>query len=113
MPDPGEEKGGGTARRPLPWLGRMGVGTIGAMTAKELVLEEAPTWTEEQAERALRAAHRDVEEKPGDIIDDWGNLSAMKRRSSARLMKRLDEEEIAEFGETIAEAWGYEKKNAP
>jgi hypothetical protein len=27
------------------------------MTAKEKVLAEAPTWTEEQAERALEAAH--------------------------------------------------------
>jgi len=89
----------------------VGVGTIGAMTAKELVLEEAPTWTEEQAERALRAAHRDVEEKPGDIIDDWGNLSAMKRRSSAGLMKRLSEEEIAANGQTLADAWGYEQKH--
>ena len=94
------------------WLrSRVGVGTIGAMTAKELVLEEAPTWTEEQAERALRAAHRDVEEKPGDIIDDWGNLSAMKRRSSAGLMKRLSEEEIAANGQTLADAWGYEQKH--
>ena len=51
--------------------------------------------------------------RPGDIIDDWGNLSAMKRASTSRLMRRMDEEEIAEFGETIAEAWGYEKQNAP
>jgi hypothetical protein len=32
---------------------------------------------------------------PGDIIDDWGNLSAMTRASSARLMRRLAEEEAA------------------
>jgi hypothetical protein len=49
--------------------------------------------------------------KPGDIIDDWGNLSAMKRRSASRTMKRLSEEEIAANGETLAEAWGYKKKN--
>jgi hypothetical protein len=30
--------------------------TLPAMTAKERVLAEAPGWTEEQAERALRAA---------------------------------------------------------
>jgi hypothetical protein len=42
---------------------------------------------------------------PGDIIDDWGNLSAMKRASTRSLMQRLDEEEIAEFGETIGDAW--------
>jgi hypothetical protein len=49
--------------------------------------------------------------KPGDIIDEWGNLSAMKRRSTSRLMKRLSEEEIAANGETLADAWGYEPKN--
>jgi len=77
------------------------------MTAKELLLQRAPTFTEEQAERALLA----VEAMPGDIIDDWGNLSAMKRRSSARLMKRLSEEEIAANGQTLADAWGYEQKH--
>ena len=34
------------------------------MTAKELLLQEAPTWTEEQAERALRAVHLDEERDP-------------------------------------------------
>ncbi len=62
---------------------------IREMTAKELLLERAPTLTEEQAERALLA----VDAKPGDIIDDWGNLSAMTRRSASRLMKRLTQEE--------------------
>ena len=52
-----------------------------------------------------------AEDKPGDIIDDWGNLSAMKRRSSARLMKRLSEEEITANGETLADAWGYDQKH--
>ena len=33
--------------------------------------------------------------KPGDIIDDWGNLSAMKRASTSGLMRRLAEEEAA------------------
>jgi len=81
------------------------------VSAKELVLQEAPTWTEEQAERALRAVHPETEGKPGDVIDEWGNLSAMKRRSSARLMKRLSEEEIAANGQTLADAWGYEQKH--
>ena len=33
--------------------------------------------------------------KPGDIIDGWGNLSAMKRASTSGMLKRLDEEETA------------------
>jgi hypothetical protein len=68
---------------------------LGVVTAKDLLLLEAPTWSEEQAERALRAAHAEPEEaaKPGDIVDDWGNLSAMKRRSARRTMRRLTQEE--------------------
>jgi hypothetical protein len=61
------------------------------MTAKELLLERAPTLTEEQAQRALLA----VDAMPGDIIDDWGNLSAMKRASTGRLMRRMADEEAA------------------
>ena len=33
--------------------------------------------------------------QPGDIIDEWGNLSAMKRASTARAMRRMAEEEAA------------------
>jgi hypothetical protein len=76
------------------------------VTAKQLVLQEAPTWSEEQAERALRAVHPEPEAaRPGDIIDDWGNLSALRRASSPRKLSRLDEEEIAEHGETIGDSF--------
>jgi hypothetical protein len=36
--------------------------TTGLVTAKEKLLERAPHWSEEQAERALRAAEGDVDE---------------------------------------------------
>ncbi len=68
-----------------------GCAKIRGMTAKELLLQRAPTLTEEQAQRALLA----VEAKPGDIIDDWGNLSAMTRTSSRRALKRMSDEEAA------------------
>jgi hypothetical protein len=35
------------------------------MTAKQKLLERAPNWSEEQAERALRAAEGD------ETIDEW------------------------------------------
>ncbi|HEY2201394.1 MAG TPA: hypothetical protein VGH56_05875 [Solirubrobacteraceae bacterium] len=35
------------------------------MTAKEQVIDEAPGWTEEQAQRALRAAHNNSPGEPG------------------------------------------------
>lgn len=46
--------------------------------------------------------------QPDDIVDDWGNLDAQTDAAAGDLMARLDEEEIAEFGETISQAWGYE-----
>jgi hypothetical protein len=63
------------------------------VTAKEKVLEMVPRWSEHDAEIALRAVER--EHEAGDIVDEWGNLSAMRRASTARKMRRLDEEEAA------------------
>ncbi len=31
--------------------------------------------------------------RPGDVVDEWGNLSAMLRDSAAGSMRRLDEQE--------------------
>jgi hypothetical protein len=61
------------------------------MTAKEKLLELLPKLTEAQAERALIAA----EAKPGDILDEWGNLSETTREATASTLCRLDEEEAA------------------
>ena len=59
------------------------------MTAKEKLLERAPHWSEQQAERALRAAERD------DAGDEWGDLSNLHAASSAETMRRLAAEEQA------------------
>jgi len=59
----------------------------------------------ELVNQRLEAGTRGEAAKPGDIIDEWGNLSAMRRASSVQKWKRLDEEEMAEHGETIGEAW--------
>jgi hypothetical protein len=72
------------------------------VTAKEKLHERVETLSEREAEETLRLLQ---DWKPGDIVDDWGNLSAMTRASSARTMQRLDEEERAEHGKTIGEAW--------
>jgi mRNA-degrading endonuclease toxin of MazEF toxin-antitoxin module len=42
--------------------------------------------------------------KPGDLVDDWGNLSALRRASPPRRLGHLAEGEIAQNGETIGEA---------
>lgn len=79
------------------------------MTAKEKLHEWVETLSEEDAEwwfAALRNA------RPGDVIDEWGNLSAFTRAGTADTLRRLDEEERAEFGETIGEAWEREGPEA-
>jgi hypothetical protein len=72
------------------------------MTAKEKLHERVDTLSEEEAGEALRLPE---DWRPGDIVDEWGNLSAMTRASASRTMRHLDEEERAELGETIGEAW--------
>ena len=59
------------------------------VTAKEKVLQRAPYWSEEQAERALRAAEG---EGP---VDEWGDLSTLHEASTAETMRRLAEQERA------------------
>ncbi len=59
------------------------------MTAKEKLLQRAPHWSEEQAERALRAVEND------GAADEWGNLVALHEHTTAETMRRLAEEEQA------------------
>jgi hypothetical protein len=58
------------------------------VTAKEKLLERAPLWTEEQAERALRAVE-------GDLVDDWGDLRAQTAALAEQAEARLRERERA------------------
>ena len=59
------------------------------VTAKEKLLERARRWTEEQAERALRAAEGD------DAVDEWGDPSKLHEAATAETMRRLAGEERA------------------
>lgn len=61
--------------------------------AKEKVLECAPRWSEEQAERALRAAEGD------EFVDAWGDLSTLHEVSAGETMRRVAEEERASGNE--------------
>ncbi len=87
--------------------------TIRPVTTKERLHQLVDELSEAEADDALRyvASQREAGEadpeavRPGDIVDEWGNLSAMRRADSARKLARLDEQEIAEHGETIAEAF--------
>ena len=61
------------------------VDTISSVTAKEKLLERAPLWTEEQAERALRTVK-------GDLVEDWGDVrtqgATLVEQADARLWQR-------------------------
>jgi hypothetical protein len=59
------------------------------VTAKEKLLERAPLWSEEQAERALRAAEGD------ETVDEWGDLSKLHETTTSETMRRLTAEESA------------------
>lgn len=59
------------------------------MTAKEKLLERAPLWSEEQAERALRAVEGD------ETVDEWGDLSELHETTTRETMGRLSTEESA------------------
>jgi hypothetical protein len=63
-----------------------------AMTAKEQLLQEAPGWSEHDAEVALRAVRR---EHAGGNGDEWGELSRVHEVAFGETMKRLAEEERA------------------
>ncbi len=62
---------------------------FGAVTAKEKLLQRAPHWSEEQAERALRAAESD------GAVDEWGDLSKVHEVNTADTLQRLAKEEQA------------------
>lgn len=65
------------------------------MTTKEYLHRLVDELSEAEADETLRfaIARHEVETRPGDIVDEWGNLSAMTRASTARTMRRLAEEE--------------------
>ncbi|MEX2106518.1 MAG: hypothetical protein WD810_06425 [Solirubrobacterales bacterium] len=52
------------------------------MTAKQKVLEHAPRWSEEQAERALRAAEGSRPEEPNRRADALRRAAALRARQS-------------------------------
>ena len=86
--------------------------TIEDMTSKERLHKLVDELSEVEIEPVLDfIASRRVEDtpddaaKPGDVIDEWGNLDAMLDEESADTMRMLDEEEMARTGETIGDAF--------
>jgi hypothetical protein len=71
--------------------------TIRDMTARERLhrLVDELSEAETADTLAYAASRHEREDRPGDIIDEWGNLSAMQRASSSRKMRRLADDEAA------------------
>jgi hypothetical protein len=102
----------------LPLAARLGVvvaGVAGAtlfeVTTREKIDAVLNNMPESELEPVLEILisrvgkeHDPEAPQPDDIVDEWGNLSALRRASSARKLGRLDEAEIAEFGETLGES---------
>lgn len=65
------------------WLAAVAGGTIESMTAKEKLLERAPSWSEAQAEAALRAAEGE------STVDGWGDFSKLHEVTTKETMRRL------------------------
>jgi hypothetical protein len=62
--------------------------TIRDVTAKEMLLQRAPKWTEREAEIALRAV---THESGG--ADEWGDVDAQMDVAMSESLRDLDEEE--------------------
>ncbi len=80
--------------------------TIQPMTTKERLHRLVDELSEAEADETLRFA---VARHEGNNVDGWGDLDAFGEALTGGALRRLDEEERVEFGETIAEAWEHER----
>lgn len=65
------------------------------MSAKEKLLQEAPSWTERDAKVALRAVEQAHNGEAQKGADAWGDLDEFSARASTPTLRRLDEQEAA------------------
>ncbi|MGH2903361.1 MAG: hypothetical protein ACRDK7_07250 [Solirubrobacteraceae bacterium] len=73
------------------------------MTTKERLHKLVDELSEQEADDALDfIASR--HEGDGDNVDEWGDLDTFGTALMGDALRKLDEEERAELGETIAEA---------
>lgn len=75
------------------------------MTTKERLHELVDELSDEEADATLLLV---VARRRGANVDEWGNLDAFGEALTADALNRLDDEERAELGCTIAEAWPRE-----
>lgn len=74
------------------------------------LVEELPEAHFDTVAKNLKALRDPETKRPGDIIDEWGNLSALRREGAGQgglfsgMLGRLSQDEIATFGETLGES---------
>ena len=74
------------------------------------LIEELPEASFDAVAENLTAIRDPETTRPGDIVDEWGNLSALRRSSAEKggrfsgMLGRLSQAEIAKFGETLGES---------
>jgi hypothetical protein len=74
--------------------------TIKDMTIREKVHKLVDELPEAQLGRLIEFL--ESQDQPGDVVDEWGNLSKLHRISSRETMQRLAEEERAATMEELA-----------
>jgi mRNA-degrading endonuclease toxin of MazEF toxin-antitoxin module len=84
--------------------------TIASRNDLHQLIEELPEAHFDSVAARLTALRDPETARPGDLVDEWGNLSALRRcpaGSGGRfsgMLGRLSQAEIAEFGETLGES---------
>jgi mRNA interferase MazF len=74
------------------------------------LIEELPEAHFDSVAARLSALRDPETERPGDVVDEWGNLSALRRSCTGSgghfsgMLGRLSQAEIAEHGETLGES---------
>lgn len=75
------------------------------MTTKERLHKLVDELSEVEADETLRFA---VARHDGGSVDKWGDLHAFSNALMGDALQRLDQEERATLGETVADVWQRE-----
>jgi hypothetical protein len=74
------------------------------------LVEELPEAHFDSVAANLTALRDPETMRPGDIVDEWGNLSALRRATAGKggrfsgMLGRLSQAEVANSGETLGES---------